>query len=374
MSTRLKFAGLVLALGTFAFTAPAARAQSQQQNQSNAVQITQQPKVESNTGNAATIAWSTNVQASSKLMYGTNPSQLNQTATAPWGGLTHRVYLKNLQPNTTYYYQAVSEHAAGSGTSATSNVEQFSTSQNGQQASNSGQPNDNDADDQARNNAQGRDNPNDNVRIIAGPIVQNANGNTATLWWQTNDVAATNVRYGTSPSNLSQTAYEPGGSKDHRVQLTNLQPGQTYYYDIDKRYGSVRTTGRFTMPMTNAATTPNMNGQPGGNGMAMVTNGPNLQTLSPTSAVITWSTQYPSSSIVRYGTDPNALTQTAEAPWGSTNHQVTLNNLQPNTHYFFEVISSQFKGQTAANAVATNTGQFQTLNQGQQAMTINPQR
>ncbi len=367
MSMRLKFAAIVLALGTFAFTAPALRAQSQQQNQNNAVQITQQPRVESNTGNAATIAWSTNVQAGSKVMYGTNPSQLNQTATAPWGGVTHRVYLKNLQPNKTYYYQAVSEHASGSGTSATSGVEQFSTSQNGQQAANSG--NDNDADNQAQNNG------NDNVQILAGPVVQNANGSSASLWWQTNDTAATHVKYGTNPNDMNQTAYEPGGAKDHRVQLTNLQPGQTYYYEILKRYGNVRTTGRFTMPMTSAATTPNMNGAPANNGMAMITNGPNIQTLGPNMAIIQWSTQAPASSVVRYGTDANALTQTAQAPWGSTNHHVMLNNLRPNTRYYFQVISSQFQGQNAsANAMATNTGQFQTLNQGQQAMTITPQR
>jgi hypothetical protein len=51
---------------------------------------------------------------------------------------------------------------------------------------------------------------------------------------------------------------------------------------------------------------------------------------------------------------------------------VTINSLQPNTRYYFEVISSQMQGQNP-NAVATNTDQFQTLNQGQQAMTITPQ-
>lgn len=356
---------LAMGLGTFASAAPMPQSgQSQQQNQNSSVQITQQPRVESDTGNAATIAWSTNVQAGSKVMYGTNPNQLTQTASAPWGGVTHRVYLKNLQPNTTYYYQAVSEHASGSGTAATSNVSEFRTSANGQQAANGQGDNDRDQDN-AQNNQSGQSS--DNVTIIAGPVVQNANGNSASLWWQTNDTAATNVRYGTDPNNMSQTAYEPGGSRDHRVQLSNLQPGQTYYYEILKRYGNVRTTGRFTMPGQNAGTTPI------GVNNAMITAGPTIQTIGPNSAVVGWSTQAPASSIVRYGTDPNSLTQTAQAPWGSTNHQVLLNNLRPNTHYYFEVISSQARGANP-NSVATNTGQFQTLNQGQQAMNINPQR
>lgn len=361
MLKTLIIAALTMGLGTFASAAPVPHnGQSQQQNQNSYLQITQQPRVESDTGNAATIAWSTNIQAGSKVMYGTNPNQLTQTATAPWGGVTHRVYLKNLQPNTTYYYQAVSEHASGSGASATSNIGQFTTSANGQQAYNQGQ-----------SNQTGQST--DNVRILAGPVVQNATGNSASLWWQTDDRAATRVRYGTDPNNMSQSAFEPGGSRDHRVQLSNLQPGQTYNYEIQKRYGNVRTTGRFTMPNQNAGTTPTMTGQYG-SGNAMISSGPTIQTLGPNNAVIAWSTQAPATSIVRYGTDPNALTQTAQAPWGSTNHRVVLNNLQPNTHYYFEVISSQFQGSNAANAVATNTGQFQTLNQGQQAMNINPQQ
>ncbi len=360
---QLKLAGLALALATFGVATPGAFARTPQQNQNQAVQITQQPRVESTTGNSATIAWSTNVQAGSVVKYGTDPNNLSQTATAPWGGMTHRVYLKNLQPNTTYYYQAMSEHASGTGTGATSNVAQFRTSANGQSAS--GQ--------QSTNSSMpGQDQASDNVQILVGPVVQNATGNSASLWWQTNDTAATHVKYGTDPNNMSQTAYEPGGSKDHRVQLSNLQPGQTYYYEILKRYGSVRTTGRFTMPAQNAGTTPTMSGAaPSSSTTAAITNGPVIESLGPNNAVISWSTQVPASSIVRYGTDPNALTQTAQAPWGSTTHRVTVNNLQPNTRYYFEVISSQMQGQNP-NVVATNTGQFQTLNQGQQAMTINP--
>ncbi len=378
MSSRLTVGAMILALGTFAFAAPAPQSKSQQQNQNNAVQITQQPRVENNSGNSATIAWSTNVQAGSKVKYGTDPNNLSQTATAPWGGVTHRVYLKNLQPNTTYYYQAVSEHASGTGTSATSNVAQFSTNANGQQSANNGQPNNGNQSNQG-SFGTGQDRASDNVRILAGPVVQNANGNTATLWWQTDDRAATRVRYGTDPNNMNQTSFEPGGSRDHRAELNNLQPGQTYYYEILKRYGSVRTTGRFTMPNQNAGTTPTYGSTPvqnnGGynNNANMITNGPTIATLGPTNAVIAWSTQAPASSIVRYGTDPNSLTQTAQAPWGSTTHRVTLNNLQPNTRYFFEVISTQQRGPATASATATNTGQFQTLNQGQQALTITPQ-
>lgn len=103
------------------------QATSEDQNQNVQVQISQPPKVESVTPNTATIAWSTNVQAGTRLIYGTDPTRLTLTASAPWGGVTHRVYLTKLQPDTTYYFQAYSEHASGSGTSVRSIIRQFTT-------------------------------------------------------------------------------------------------------------------------------------------------------------------------------------------------------------------------------------------------------
>ncbi len=101
-----------------------------QQNQN--VQITKGPTVENATSSTATIAWSTNTNASTVLKYGTSPNSLNQTAEAPWGGLTHRVTLQNLQPNTTYYYDVESGQGQGTGTSAISSVSQFQTKPAGQ--------------------------------------------------------------------------------------------------------------------------------------------------------------------------------------------------------------------------------------------------
>jgi Purple acid Phosphatase, N-terminal domain len=75
----------------------------------NAVQITNGPVVEIVTDTTAQIAWSTNVNAGTTLHYGVDAGHLDQTAGMPWGGLTHRVLLKDLKPNTTYYFQAESD-------------------------------------------------------------------------------------------------------------------------------------------------------------------------------------------------------------------------------------------------------------------------
>jgi phosphodiesterase/alkaline phosphatase D-like protein len=85
-----------------------------------------------------------------------------------------------------------------------------------------------------------------------------------------------------------------------------------------------------------AAQTPNPNA-PEANIRALA--GPIPQQVKDTSAEISWDTNSASSTIVKYGTDPNSLTQTAEQPWGATEHHAVLRNLQPNTHYYAAVVT-----------------------------------
>ena len=94
---------------------------------SNAVQITNGPVVENVTDTTAEIAWSTNVNAGTTLHYGSDPGHLDLTAGMPWGGLTHRVTLKDLKPNTTYYFRAESSQGQGTGTQAQTEQASFQT-------------------------------------------------------------------------------------------------------------------------------------------------------------------------------------------------------------------------------------------------------
>ncbi len=117
------------------------------------------------------------------------------------------------------------------------------TAQSGTQAQN---PNPR---ERAQENAQERASGiNDAVDIVQGPDVQNVTGTSATLTWTTNKTAATRVRYGTDQKNPAQHAYEPGGSTQHSVQLTNLKPNTTYHYEIENRSGSDRFKGSFHTP------------------------------------------------------------------------------------------------------------------------------
>lgn len=91
------------------------------------VQITHGPVVENVTDTTAIIAWSTNVNAGTVLHYGADPKHLDHTAGMPWGGLTHRVNLKDLTPATTYYFKAESPKGQGTGTSAQTEQASFQT-------------------------------------------------------------------------------------------------------------------------------------------------------------------------------------------------------------------------------------------------------
>ena len=81
-----------------------------------------------------------------------------------------------------------------------------------------------------------------------------------------------------------------------------------------------------------------------------IVNAPRVEKVTDTSAEITWSTDAPGSSIVKYGNSPRALNETAEEPWGGTkegggyNHTVWVKNLKPNTTYYFMVETGQGLG------------------------------
>src|SRR2546423_12177191 len=104
------------------------------QTRPKAERITDGPVVKNTTGTGAEIAWSSDAPGSSIVKYGTSPDALTQTAEAPWGGgkepngdFNHTVWVKNLKPNTTYYFKVITGQGLGTGTETESRPEQFHT-------------------------------------------------------------------------------------------------------------------------------------------------------------------------------------------------------------------------------------------------------
>jgi phosphodiesterase/alkaline phosphatase D-like protein len=95
-----------------------------------------------------------------------------------------------------------------------------------------------------------------------------------------------------------------------------------------------------------------------------IVNGPVVEGVGDTWAVIAWTTNTGGSSVVRFGTDQNKLVETARAPYSDNekttaqNHRVHLKNLKPNTTYFFIVDSGQ--GEGTGTEAKSQIGQFKT--------------
>jgi phosphodiesterase/alkaline phosphatase D-like protein len=104
------------------------------QGKPKAERITNGPVMKDTTRNSAEVAWSTDAPGSSVVKYGTSPNALNETAEEPWGGkresngdYNHTVWIKNLKPDTTYYYKVETGQGLGTGTEADSRTGQFRT-------------------------------------------------------------------------------------------------------------------------------------------------------------------------------------------------------------------------------------------------------
>ncbi|MGZ4829184.1 MAG: fibronectin type III domain-containing protein [Candidatus Angelobacter sp.] len=98
------------------------------------------------------------------------------------------------------------------------------------------------------------------VQITQGPSITNISGNTATINWTTNSSGANHVRYRVAGSNSAwKSAYHAGGGTSHSLQLTGLEPGKTYEWQILTTDGDVRTAGQFQSAATAGGTAPDVN-------------------------------------------------------------------------------------------------------------------
>jgi hypothetical protein len=73
------------------------------------VDIVNGPNVENLTRNSADLTWTTNKNAATRVMYGTEEKNPSQHAYQPGGATQHRAHLTNLQPGTTYHYEVESQ-------------------------------------------------------------------------------------------------------------------------------------------------------------------------------------------------------------------------------------------------------------------------
>jgi len=237
------------------------------------VKITNGPVIEQATDNQAIIAWSTNVNSGTVLRYGTDAKQLNQTAKAQWGGTDHRVTVQNLEPNKTYYFRVVANEAEGTGSRARSDVFSFTTPSQGGTPLKDVKPQTAAAATQQNPQSDqgfisGTPTAQDQSIINYGPTIEKMDSNSATLYFKTSVPSSAIARFGLDVNNMNETAQAAWGGQEHRINLVNLTPSTTYYFQI--KAGEAQGSGtssysnkfKFTTPAAGAAAQTNVQPQP----------------------------------------------------------------------------------------------------------------
>lgn len=182
------------------------------------------PTVVTASDEAATITWATDEATVGVLHFGAD--DLQQRVVAPDPAIEQQVQLSGLQPSTTYRFSVQVTDGAGNETEAAAGA--FTTSAS--------------ADDAA-------------PQITAEPQVLSLRPTGATIQWSIDEGGDGFVRFGTDPAALDQELGSAEVSRQHEIQLTNLQPGTQYHYQVSSAdaWGNgptLSTTGHFTTPIT----------------------------------------------------------------------------------------------------------------------------
>jgi len=150
----------------------------------------------------------------------------------------------------------------------------------------------------------------------------------ARIDWVTDEVATTQIEFGTTDSYGSTTTLDTSLSTDHAQTLTGLTPGTLYHYRVisEDRVGnqSVSVDATFT---TDAVS------------VSVAISNVDSSGLTPYSATVSWDTDVAADSQVEYGTTAAYGSTTAFDSTTKTAHSVAVSGLQANTEYHYRVLS-----------------------------------
>jgi Domain of unknown function (DUF4082)/Purple acid Phosphatase, N-terminal domain len=171
---------------------------------------------------------------------------------------------------------------------------------------------------------------------------------TAVITWTTNEIASSQVNYGTTTAYGSSSPLNSSLVTSHSVTLTGLTASTVYHYEAVSQdsYGNVGASGDFTFTTAVAGTADPV--------ISNVT----ASSITATGAVITWTTNSATTSQVNYGT---TTAYGSSSPLNSamvTSHSVTLKGLTGNTLYHYQVLSTDTYGNLTVSGDFTFTTAF----------------
>lgn len=154
------------------------------------------------TANSAEIWWVTSVPTHEVVKYGTSKKHLtNEYKDENTFRSGHSVVLRNLHPDTTYYFSVLRSDETDSAEGV------FKTRAPGYQK-------------QKR------------IEVVNGPAIDKLTSGVANIEWRTNREATSTVHYGTDPQHLDQSATGAPSLKYHQVEIHGLKPATQYYFCV----------------------------------------------------------------------------------------------------------------------------------------------
>ena len=162
----------------------------------------------------------------------------------------------------------------------------------------------------------------------------------ATITWKTDEPATSQVNYGKTETYGSTTPLDTNLSTSHGVTLTRLDPNTTYNFKVistDAAGNEATSKGELTTLATADKTAPTISGV-------------NVSNITESSAIITWITDEPATSQVKYQKTEEVSSTTPLDKNLTINHNVTLTKLDSGTTYNLTIMSQDAAGNEAASA------------------------
>jgi len=156
------------------------------------------------TQDSATITWDTDEASDSVVNYGTTTPPGSTESDAAMV-TSHSITLTNLSASTTYYYEVKSTDAS-SNTAVDNNNGSYYTFTTSA--------------------------PDTTPPVIENVDASAITSNSATITWDTDEIADSLVKYGTSPGNYTENKYDSADVTSHSIDLTSLTENTTYYYVV----------------------------------------------------------------------------------------------------------------------------------------------
>lgn len=182
--------------------------------------------------------------------------------------------------------------------------------------------------------------------VISGVYASKTGPDTVTVNWMTDEPSTTQIQYGMTTAYGYATPLDAAMTANHIQTIAGLSPSTTYHYRVVSKDSAGNTTTSPDFSFTTAApvdiTPP-------------VVSNIQVVNITSSSAVVTWTTNEPSTTQVEFGSGGNYSASTALKTALETVHSAEIAGLKSFTSYSYRVVSTDNAGNTAVSPGSTFT-------------------